>query len=180
MSKKEQIITAATQLFSEKGFDKTSMNEICEAAEVSKGLVYHHFKSKDEILKEIFEQTTEQMMRMTPSNEGATPNERIVALLETFFTQLESDKQLFKLNMNMMFQASTKELLSSLLKQRASGLLDSVTSVFDQMDAGQSRIRSYLFIAELDGIAMDYLNVYEDYPLEEIKQYLITKYKNSK
>lgn len=180
MSKKEQVIAAATQLFSEKGFDKTSMNEICEAAQVSKGLVYHHFKSKDEILKEIFEQTTEQMMQMTPSDEGVAPNEQIVSLLEAFFTQLESDKQLFKLNMNVMFQASTKELLSSLLKQRASGLLDSVILMFNQIDAEQSRMRSYLFIAELDGIAMDYLNVYEDYPLQEIKHYLITKYKNSK
>ncbi len=47
---KERILKASIKLFSEKGFDATRVNEIAEAAEVNKALIYYYFKSKEEIL----------------------------------------------------------------------------------------------------------------------------------
>lgn len=47
---KERIIDASIKLFSEKGFDATRVNEIAEAANVNKALIYYYFKSKEEIL----------------------------------------------------------------------------------------------------------------------------------
>lgn len=46
----DSIIQAALLEFTEKGFEETSMNLIAERANLSKGGLYHHFKSKDEIL----------------------------------------------------------------------------------------------------------------------------------
>jgi AcrR family transcriptional regulator len=48
-----RIMDAAAVLFSEHGFDAVSMRDICEAACASKGAVYHHFTSKDELLAAI-------------------------------------------------------------------------------------------------------------------------------
>ena len=47
---KERILNASIRLFSEKGFDTTRVNEIAEAASVTKALIYYYFKSKEEIL----------------------------------------------------------------------------------------------------------------------------------
>ncbi|KPU43790.1 HTH-type transcriptional repressor NicS [Oxobacter pfennigii] len=47
---RERILNASIKLFSEKGFDATRVNEIAEAAEVNKALIYYYFKSKEEIL----------------------------------------------------------------------------------------------------------------------------------
>ncbi|GAB2550578.1 TetR/AcrR family transcriptional regulator [Gracilibacillus alcaliphilus] len=47
---KENIITTAVQLFMEKGFEKTSMRDIANTLGISKGGIYHHFKSKEEII----------------------------------------------------------------------------------------------------------------------------------
>lgn len=58
MDKKTQIIEVATQLFSERGFENTPLSLICETAKVSKGLIFHHFKSKNHLLREIFSKTT--------------------------------------------------------------------------------------------------------------------------
>jgi TetR/AcrR family transcriptional regulator, cholesterol catabolism regulator len=44
---------AAARLFNEKGFLETSMDEISEAARLSKGGIYHYFSSKNEILYSI-------------------------------------------------------------------------------------------------------------------------------
>lgn len=49
------ILSVSAKLFLEKGFDKTSMMDIATAAGISKGAIYHHFKSKDEIIKSVME-----------------------------------------------------------------------------------------------------------------------------
>lgn len=47
---RERIINASIELFSQKGFDAASVNEIAEQANVTKALIYYYFKSKEEIL----------------------------------------------------------------------------------------------------------------------------------
>lgn len=44
-----RILEAANALFSKNGYDATSVAEICQAAEVSKGAFYHHFPSKHDV-----------------------------------------------------------------------------------------------------------------------------------
>lgn len=175
--KKSTVIEVATKLFAEQGFAQTSVANICEAANVSKGLVYHHFKSKDDLLKEIFSLTTQKMVEMNQSKSSDPPREQLVQLIETIFSQLEQDKLFFQLNLNIMFQPSTKQLLSSQIKERSTILFDAVKAIFDDISPTQSSLLSFLFIAEVDGVALDYLSIFEDYPLEQIKTHLVHKYK---
>lgn len=49
----EKIIGVSLQLFSEKGYEKTTIQDIVNALGMSKGAIYHHFKSKEEILDAI-------------------------------------------------------------------------------------------------------------------------------
>ncbi len=50
---KAKILETAHLLFSEKGYDKTSVNEIINRLNISKGAFYHYFNSKDEVLDAI-------------------------------------------------------------------------------------------------------------------------------
>jgi TetR/AcrR family transcriptional regulator len=47
--RREDILSAAEELFSEKGFKATTMQEISEKVELSKGTIYLYFKSKEEL-----------------------------------------------------------------------------------------------------------------------------------
>jgi len=47
---RERIIDAAIQLFSQKGYDATRVNDIASTANVNKALIYYYFKSKEDIL----------------------------------------------------------------------------------------------------------------------------------
>jgi AcrR family transcriptional regulator len=49
-----RLLDAAVELFAEKGFDGTSVQEIVARAEVTKGAMYHYFRSKDDLLYEIY------------------------------------------------------------------------------------------------------------------------------
>ena len=112
-NKKEIIVETATSLFSENGFEKTSVAAICETANVSKGLVYHHFKSKDEILIAIYEQSTQEMMSLSSDESKKKPKERLIEIIEIICYQLENDTLFYKLNVNIMFQPSTRKILEN-------------------------------------------------------------------
>lgn len=58
--RKRQIITSARELFIEKGFVDTSINDIIRAAEISKGTFYNHFASKNECLIAILDEGREE------------------------------------------------------------------------------------------------------------------------
>lgn len=177
-NKKELIIETATILFAERGFEKTSVAAICETANVSKGLVYHHFTSKDEILIAIYEQSTQEMISLSAAESKKDPKEKLIEIIEVIFYQLENDTLFYKLNLNIMFQPSTRKILENQIKERAAQLFSSVKTLFEEIDSRNSELLSYLFIAEIDGIALSYLSSFDKYPLQKIKTQLINKYKN--
>jgi AcrR family transcriptional regulator len=47
------ILRSAEELFMEQGFDKTSMRQIAEHSGLTKGAIYHHFNSKEDLLERI-------------------------------------------------------------------------------------------------------------------------------
>lgn len=54
------ILDVATHLFTEKGYDATSLQDIINDTKLSKGAIYHHFASKEEILEAIFNRIGEE------------------------------------------------------------------------------------------------------------------------
>ncbi len=52
--RRQTILNTAERIFAEKGFNETPMDEIAEAAELSKGTLYLYFKSKEELAFAIF------------------------------------------------------------------------------------------------------------------------------
>lgn len=47
------ILDVSTKMFCEKGYDNTSLQDIINETKLSKGAIYHHFDSKEDILKAI-------------------------------------------------------------------------------------------------------------------------------
>ena len=55
MATREAILAAARKLFTSKGYDASSIDEVASAARVTSGALYHHFKNKREIMRAVFE-----------------------------------------------------------------------------------------------------------------------------
>ncbi|MFZ0299012.1 MAG: TetR/AcrR family transcriptional regulator [Candidatus Sulfotelmatobacter sp.] len=80
---RQEILRTAARLFQQRGYDATSMNDVAAALKLSKGGLYHHFQSKDEILYEIMNhamEITEQRV-LNPVRGIADPEERLRALI---------------------------------------------------------------------------------------------------
>jgi TetR/AcrR family transcriptional regulator, cholesterol catabolism regulator len=80
---RQEILRTAARLFQQRGYDATSMNDVAAALKLSKGGLYHHFQSKDEILYEIMNHAMEitQERVLNPVRSIADPEERLRALI---------------------------------------------------------------------------------------------------
>jgi AcrR family transcriptional regulator len=80
---RQEILRTAARLFQQRGYDATSMNDVAAALKLSKGGLYHHFQSKDEILFEIMNHAMEitQERVLNPVREIADAEERLRALI---------------------------------------------------------------------------------------------------
>jgi AcrR family transcriptional regulator len=80
---RQEILRTAARLFQQRGYDATSMNDVAAALKLSKGGLYHHFQSKDEILFEIMNhamEITEERV-LAPVRGIADPQDRLRALI---------------------------------------------------------------------------------------------------
>lgn len=73
------ILLAAAKLFGQRGYHGTSVADVIEAAEISRGTFYLYFDSKDAVFLELMEQFIQRIMAVVEvvDPEGAAPTERI-------------------------------------------------------------------------------------------------------
>src|SRR6202167_805285 len=73
---RQEILRTAARLFQQQGYDATSMNDVAAALKLSKGGLYHHFQSKDEILFHIMSHamdiTEEQVINVVRRIDGSS------------------------------------------------------------------------------------------------------------
>lgn len=89
---KKRITNKAKQLFIQKGYGAVTMNEVCEEAGVSKGSLYHHFPSKDELFLFVIEEDSEHWQNEW-NNKRATLNgieEQMYALAEHYANDFQN------------------------------------------------------------------------------------------
>jgi len=80
---RQEILRASARLFQQQGYDGTSMNDVAAALRLSKGGLYHHFQSKDEILFNLMNHAmdiTEEKV-INPVKAVADPEERLRTLI---------------------------------------------------------------------------------------------------
>ena len=62
VERKNEILDVADELFGKKGFDGTSTNDILERVGIARGTLYHHFKSKEEIMDALIERYSDRLL----------------------------------------------------------------------------------------------------------------------
>jgi len=78
---KERLLNVATRLFARHGFEGTSVQDIVDAAGVTKGAMYHYYDSKDDLLYEVYHQVLSmQLSHLEQIAAGpGTPEQRLRA-----------------------------------------------------------------------------------------------------
>ena len=106
---KGRIISAAWELFYEQGYDDTTVEEIIEKSQTSKGSFYHYFEGKDALLGSLsilFDEKYEELMEVMDKN------------MNSFDKLMFLNKELFKMVENSISLDLLARLYSSQLVTR--------------------------------------------------------------
>ena len=129
--KRAQIIKMAKKSFIERGFAETSMDEISRLAKVSKGGLYHHFSSKDEILMAIFVENQEQMRKKGP--ELFQKKEKMRSDLGKFYDHLDLQHDLMTIWLQAISETKNNSEFRRLVLERRRQLEDITLLQFKEL-----------------------------------------------
>jgi AcrR family transcriptional regulator len=91
MQTRQAIFDTAIALFAKKGYDKVTIDDICEKVGVTKGAFYNHFKSKDQIILEEFMRMDEHYVKVAQDISGLESSEEKLRVFNHEAVKLMAD-----------------------------------------------------------------------------------------
>lgn len=132
---REHILATALRLFEEKGYQETTLREIAKSADVSLGLTYRYFASKDELVLALYERLSDETVEQSKSLDGGTMASRFGITLNRCLDGLTPHRNalgsLFSVGLN-----ATSEL--SVLGSRSSGVRRVMWGLYRDVASGAS------------------------------------------
>lgn len=128
----EEIVQAAVQEFLEKGYDGASMDNIARRASLSKGGIYHHFRSKDEILiyaNQKLSVPEDEIFRRILMNRSMQKG--LKEFIAEYINFWSLNKENLKFYFLSMIKAFEDEELSSVYRRYAEDVFEMLESMFE-------------------------------------------------
>lgn len=140
--RRSQILTAAMELFAERGFHGARTRELAQRAGVSEALIFRHFPSKEELIRAILDLVAaEEHIRMMEEELGSLPpRQALLGIAEHVLTSLRDRPELFRVVFFGILE--TPHLASEFYQRFLSRLLALETRIFERAFAGRHATRS--------------------------------------
>jgi len=101
---REVILAAAERLMARKGIKDTSLAEIAEAAGISRGTLYYHYRSKEELILDIAEGHMKSLTGKFVTLAESRSDMGLSSLLERLFTEILADDTRSSLHLHIMHE----------------------------------------------------------------------------
>ena len=111
---KDRIINSALKLFSSKGFFNTSIREIAREAQISDGLLYNYFNSKESLAIEVMRSAFNTIDEVIIAKDDHKPEENIASSIQNFIALIEKELDKVRLLAQMGFHKEKFEILNQL------------------------------------------------------------------
>lgn len=179
--KRQLIMECALELFALHGYESTTISQIAKKANISKGLLYNYFISKEDLLEAILNKGIDEMMEIfDPNKDGILEIQELEFFISELFKMLEKNRVFWKLYMTVSMQPSVFKMIEKRIEELYEPVLKMMTDYFKDAGFENPFIETILFGAVLDGVTLDYVMKPEIYPLDQIKNELIKRYCNHK
>lgn len=176
-----RLLEGALKVFAKHGYHASSMSEIAKESGVSKGLAYHYFSSKEDLLVSIAEQRLQEYLPLLRGlNEIGDAEERLDFLVDFIFDELVKKTDELRFYNALYLHADGVRSIGKAMKK--------YQVQFDQQFLAEERLLKDLGFANpgleaiflrstLQGISLEYILSPTDYPLQQVKEMLISRYK---
>jgi AcrR family transcriptional regulator len=160
---RQKIQSAGMRLFVQKGFGSTNVQDIADAAGISIGLLYRHYKTKDSLFNELVEFALDGLTQIIQTFEDAdSPKKLMTQFVDEIYHDMQDGEELANLLilMNQLFfsgaganrkQAEVLEVNGRLLRSTAALIKKGQES--GDFRSGDAHEMAVLFYSALQGLA---------------------------
>lgn len=178
---REKILSAALELFAKKGFHATSISQIAKKAKISKGLMYNYFKSKDKLLDEIIQQGFAEMEGLGYSGTmNASPEDQLKNFVDVVLDNLYTNITYWKLYLALLVHPDIQKRFEKKMKIFREEFVTQFSELFRSLGCKKPKVEAFLLGTFFDGLALNFIAAEADFPVNDIKEVLLSKYINKK
>ena len=177
---KEKIENIALELFALKGYHATSISQIAEKAEISKGLLYNYFDSKEHLLDAIIMKVYDELIKIIKMNTTLAADKQIEQIIIQTTEHLKKNVTFWRLYLFLVHQSDVQKKLNELYKKMRDNYLNFVAKLFEDIGSQNPEMDAMMLGTMFDGIGLNYVTVPEDYPIDEMTDYLIEVFVKNK
>ena len=150
--RREQVMSVARGVFMERGYHAAGMDEIAEAAGVSKPVLYQHFPSKLELYLALLDGGIEELLNAADAALASTSDnkERVRATMRAYFSFVADRDSAFRLvfESDVMNESAVRERVDRVHEAIAAKIADVIST-----DTGLSTDQAMLLGSGLQGLA---------------------------
>ena len=152
--RREQLLSVALTVFAQHGYHDTSMNDVAEAAGITKPVIYQHFASKRELFLDVIEEAGHRMIsaittQATTDTDGRRRTERG---FRAYFTWVAEDHDAFML---LFGSGSRRDAeFADAVRQFTSKVADAIEPLITaDIDASHRRTLAYAIVGMTEAIS---------------------------
>lgn len=152
--RRAQILAAAAELFSRRGYHGVTVDAIAQRAGISKGNLYWYFKSKQEIFQVLFTDVVQRMEKpvLKIMESDGTPREKLRALARSCLDNAEANPGDVYLVWQMQAQPELQELVSSEYRLWMGPFADHMIALFAAIGVKNPESAGMLFAITLNAL----------------------------
>lgn len=169
--RRQELIDAGIVCLGKGGMSAFTIDQICKQARVSRGLINHHFDTKEDLLLCIYAQMTDYLVRDTSDK---PPREQIAGFIESSFDKNNFKKSNLRAWLAIWGEVATNPKLKSLHQERylkyRQQLMDALSHI--SVSSGVERHVEHVarqLIALIDGLWLEYCLHSEGFSLTAAK-----------
>jgi AcrR family transcriptional regulator len=176
----EHILETALILFCSKGYYSTSIEDVAKQAQISKGLLYHYFKGKEEVLAALVDiRINDVLVVMNAAKTKSTPAEQIRHIAEGALDDVQQKPEVFRFYLNLFTQPKLDPVVakySQKLMDEQARQFEVQTEMFCKLGVANPRQRSLYFSSTLQGIMLMFSTYPQSFPLDAVKAQVIAEF----
>ena len=174
--RKASILKAALEVFAQNGYASSSVAQIAKSANVSKGLVYNYFDSKEDLLKEMFEMMQASSNDLWNLENVTSPKDGLKLMLDATFTFMEQQQHLGRLMTQLALQKDVINNLKEYIDQFLLEKINMVKTLLADVGIEDANEEAYYLGALLDGMSLGLMMFEKDYPFNQMKNRIYKRY----